>query len=98
MTTLSLWKGESKMKTYRVKVTRTVNQSAYIEVDAENRDAVQDEFDPWSVSDGEWDDDFHGQGEAEIDTIKLIARDEGDEEDDQDKKDLDEAEAEEESA
>lgn len=82
------------MKTYQVKVTRTVNQTAYIEVDAENRDAVHDEFDPWSVSDDEWDDDLGQSGEAEIDAIKLIARDENDEEDDQDKKDLDEAEEE----
>ena len=98
MTTPQLRESEIKMKTYRVKVTRTVNQTAYIEVEAENRDAVRDEFDPWSISDGEWDDDFPDQGEGEIDTIKLIARDEDDEEDDQDKKDLDEAETEEENA
>ena len=56
MTTPQLRKGEFKMKTYQVEITRTVKQSAYVEIEAEDEVSAIDEAEAaaWDLDDDDW--------------------------------------------
>lgn len=79
MTTPQLWEGETKMKTYRIEVSRTVEQTSYVEVEAEDRGAAELEAeqkaDGMDVDEREWDND---KGMIEIGSVEVLEMEDDD--------------------